>query len=48
MRGQGHGYLFPFVTSVTNTQKVSAERIQVFHLKKGKLRLKDRVSKREN
>ena len=31
-----------------DTQKVSTEIIQVFYLKKGKLRFRDRVSKREN
>ena len=43
-RGQGKGCLFPFFTSITDAQAVSAERMQVFQVKKGKSRLSDRVT----
>lgn len=44
----GNGCFFPFFSSITGTRKVSAEKIQVIHLKKGKSRVSDRVTKREH
>lgn len=43
-RGQGKGCLFLFFTGITDAQSVSEERMQVFHVKKGKSRLSDRVT----
>lgn len=48
-KGSGNGCLFPFFISISQILERSAlKKIQAFHLKKGKLSLSDRVTKREN